>query len=467
MRLRALLPLVALIAAACSGSGGATPSRPAASNPAASSSSTSSSAPSSSPQAATTAGAADWPTYHGDAVRSGRSSDLTTAGRSRLLTSIKLDGAVYASPVAAADVVVAATEDDTVYGLGGGRQLWRAHLGEPSPASERPCGNVDPLGITGTPVISGDSVYLVAEFGQPVRHEIFALDLHTGAAKWHRGVDLPGRDATVMQQRGALAVAGNRVWVTFGGLAGDCGNYVGRLIGVPLNGSGDLVHYDVPTAREAGMWTPPGPVVDAAGHLLVATGNGASLPGDAYDHSDSVLELDTTAKLIDAYSPAAWVSENAGDVDLGSVGPALVASQWIVQAGKSPTVRVLRQGHLAGIGGEVSAKDVCAAYGGAAVDGGVVYLPCKDGVRAVRVDGSGTLHVLWHAASSIEGSPVIGGGRVWALDQDAGVLHALDPATGRSVAEVRVGVTSRFATPALYAGLVIVPTLTGLAFVRP
>jgi hypothetical protein len=31
---------------------------------------------------------------------------------------------------------------------------------------------------------------------------------------------------------------------------------------------------------------------------------------------------------------------------------------------------------------------------------------------------------------------------------------------------VRVGVTSRFATPAIYGNLMLVPTLTGVVFVR-
>jgi hypothetical protein len=64
------------------------------------------------------------------------------------------------------------------------------------------------------------------------------------------------------------------------------------------------------------------------------------------------------------------------------------------------------------------------------------------------------------------GSPVIGGGRVWALDPKGGVLHALDPATGKSVGQVTVGETSRFATPALSGSNVIVPTLTGIVVFR-
>ena len=58
----------------------------------------------------------------------------------------------------------------------------------------------------------------------------------------------------------------------------------------------------------------------------------------------------------------------------------------------------------------VLATASAAAFGGAAVDGSVVYLPCTDGVRAVRVDDAGKLHVLWHATMTINGSPVVGGG---------------------------------------------------------
>jgi hypothetical protein len=73
--------------------------------------------------------------------------------------------------------------------------------------------------------------------------------------------------------------------------------------------------------------------------------------------------------------------------------------------------------------------------------------------------------VLWHASPSIAGSPVLGGGRVWALDQEAGVLHALDPATGHSTAHADIGVTSRFATPALSGEHLLIPTLAGLTIV--
>ena len=413
--------------------------------------------------------APDWPTYHGDVARSGVSTTMPApSGTPRVVAQVVLDGAVYAAPIVAGGRTIVATENDTVYAFSStGREEWRRHLGSPSPAGERPCGNIDPLGITGTPHFdaASGSVFVAAEHGAPVRHELVALDARTGAVRWRKGIDLPGADPVVMQQRGALTVTGGRVWVAFGGLAGDCGGYKGRVIGVRIDGAGAPVSFTVPTTREAGIWTPPGPSVDSAGHLYVAVGNGEAGVGDPYDHSDSVLELSGDGALLDYFAPSDWARENAQDLDLGSQGPALVG-QYIFQAGKSGTAYVLRRGALGGIGGEVSSAVLpCHSYGGTAVRDGVVYVPCEEGVRAVRITSAGRMTPLWQASGGITGSPVVGGGRVWALDTDVGVLHALDPDNGKSLGAVAVGAVSRFATPALYGRDILIGTVQGLTIV--
>jgi outer membrane protein assembly factor BamB len=465
-RAGALVGLLALTAAGCSGSARPAPSA----TPAASASATAPAAPSSTPAGGAAGAAPDWPAYHGDASHSGRSASMPgVRGSPKVIESIKLDGAVYASPIAVDGVIVVATENDSVYAFDThGKQLWHVSAGSPSPAYQRPCGNIDPLGITGTPVYSAQTgdVYLVAEHGAPVGHDLIALDLHTGKVRWRKDIDRPGATPAAMQQRGALAITGGRVWVSFGAQFGDCSNYKGRVIGVRLDGTGAPVLYQPSPRRQGGIWNPAGPAVDAAGDLYVVSANGSSFPGDAYDHTNSVLEVSSSGKLVSSFAPAGWAQNNEGDVGLGSQGVALVGTKWAVLGGKSGPVYVLRQGHLGGIGGQVSATNVCLSYGGPAVDGNVVYLPCTDGVRAVRIDSAGRLDELWHAPDAVAGSPVIGGGRVWALDQTGGVLHALDPATGQSLGHVPVGETSRFATPAIYRSLVLVPTLAGLVFVQ-
>ncbi|HEV7193038.1 MAG TPA: PQQ-binding-like beta-propeller repeat protein [Jatrophihabitantaceae bacterium] len=417
------------------------------------------------------AGAAstDWRTYHGNVARTGVSTSMPAAvGNPTIAKAVTLDGAVYASPIVAKGITIVATEHDSVYAFdSAGNQLWVAHLGTASPAAERPCGNIDPLGITGTPVYDTSSglVFVAPEYsGSPPRHELVGLILATGAVKWHTSIDLPGVDQVAMQERGALTVAGGSVWVPFGGLAGDCGNYKGRVVGMAVNGAGSPISYTVPTTREAGIWTPPGPTVDSTGRMYVAVGNGASGVGDPYDFSDSVLALNTSAQLVDSFSPTTWASDNAADKDLGSQGPAIVG-QWIFQAGKSGTAYVLRRSALGGIGGEVSQAPLCASFGGTAVQNSIVYVPCTDGLRAVKIDSTGHMKVLWHAASTITGSPVIGGGRIWSLDTHAGVLYGLDPKTGASLGSVSVGAVSRFATPALSGKYALVPTLGGYSIV--
>jgi outer membrane protein assembly factor BamB len=464
LRAAALTAVLALAVAACSGTSTLRPSSPATAPP-------SSRAPTAPAPSTGTAGAApaDWPMYHGDPAHNGVSRSMPALrGPLNVVNSVKLDGAVYASPIAVDGVIVVATENDSVYGLDpSGRQLWHVSVGTPSPAYQRPCGNIDPLGITGTPVYSAQTgdVYLVAEHGGPVGHDLIALDPRTGKVRWTKNIDLPGPTPAAMQQRGALAISGGRVWVSLGAQFGDCANYKGRVVGVRLDGAGAPVVYDPSTRRQGGIWNPAGPTVDAAGHLYVVSANGSTFPGDAYDHTNSVLKLSPSGKLLDSFAPADWAQNNQGDVGLGSQGVALVGTKWAVLGGKSGPVYVLRQGHLGGIGGQVSTADICLSFGGAAVDGNVVYLPCTDGVRAVRVDSAGTLHVLWQASGRVTGSPVAGGGRLWALDQFGGVLHALDPATGQTREQVKVGETSRFATSAIYGSLVLVPTLAGVAYV--
>ena len=462
-RLPAAVLAAVLGLAACTSSGsGSTGSAPVtAPNTTSSSSAGTPTAPAAAP--------ADWPMYHRDPTHSGNASMMPAVRTLAVRARIRLDGEVYASPIVVHGLTVVATENDVVYGLDGSyRQRWKVDLGDPSPSEERQCGNITPLGITGTPVYDASTglFYLVAELKGDVRHQLIALDPATGATKWRRSVDLPGVSARDMQQRGALAVAHGRVWVSFGAQAGDCGDYKGRVVGIELDGSGAPVSFTPPTERGGGIWNPAGPTLGPAGDLYVVSANGAAFPGDTYDYTNSVVRIDRSAKRVDSFAPDDWAVNNRDDVGLGSQGVALVGTKWAVLGGKSGPVYVLRRDKLGGIGGQVSVRNICKSFGGAAVSGNTVYLPCTDGVRAVRVTAAGTLQVLWHAADPIAGSPIAGGGRVWSLDSSAGVLQALDPRTGRTREQLDVGETSRFATPAVRGGDVLVPTLTGLTVAR-
>jgi outer membrane protein assembly factor BamB len=128
---------------------------------------------------------------------------------------------------------------------------------------------------------------------------------------------------------------------------------------------------------------------------------------------------------------------------------------------------VLKRSSLGHVGGYVSSSTSpsCHSYGGTAVAGYTLWVPCTEGVTAFHVHSGGQLHYHWRAASNITGSPVAGGHRVWALDPSGGRLYSLNPVNGATVTSISVGTTSRFATPALYGHHVIIGTLTGVVVV--
>ncbi len=409
--------------------------------------------------------AADWPLYHLDAGRTGNQLAFPMFGGSLSEAWFaKLDGAAYAEPLVVDGQVIAVTENDSVYALdpATGSILWRQNLGTPVRLSTLPCGDIDPLGITGTPAYDAatGSVFMVAEEAGS-HHVLYALDASTGAVRWSRNVDVSGDSPITHQQRPALAVANGYVYIGFGGLAGDCGQYKGKVVGVPTSGSGGTIAYRVPVKREGAVWATGGPVIDSSGNLYVSTGNGSSTT--SYDGSDSVIELSPTLQMIGRFAPSNWASDNAQDLDLGSTNPVLVPGGWVFQVGKRGTGYVMHQGALGGIGGQVSSASVCGAYGGMAQDGSTIYVPCRTAIRQVTIGADGKLTVGWLTKSGVGGGPaVVGGGAVWSLNVANGHLYALDPATGAALASISVGTLPHFASPTLWGGQVLVGTMSGV-----
>ena len=227
--------------------------------------------------------------------------------------------------------MIAATENDSVYAISRatGKTVWRAHVGTPVPQSAlHGCGDIFPLGITGTPIYDqGDGlVYAVAET-TGYQHVLFGLSAADGKVEVRRDLDQPteANQPAWNQQRPALAIDDGRVYAAFGGLAGDCGAYLGGVVGVALNGRGPLVSWHTPTSREGAVWGTGGPVVEPNGGLWVSNGNGAAGPGDPYDGSDSVTALSPVLHRNGYFAPASWAADNASDLDLGSTEPVIAA----------------------------------------------------------------------------------------------------------------------------------------------
>jgi polyvinyl alcohol dehydrogenase (cytochrome) len=426
------------------------------------------SSPAASPAPSATQAATDWLQYHGNGARTGSVAGMPAAGPLSIAWSASLGGAVYGQPLVIGGTVVAATETDEIYGLdlATGAVRWHVKVGTPVPLSQQPCGDLDPLGITGTGVYDPQTqlAYFVAQSG-PAGHLLIGVDPADGGVRFRRSVPSPDHEPSYDQQRGALALTDGQVYVVFGGHFGDCGPYIGSIVSVPASGSGSIRSYLVPTAKQGGIWASGGPVIGPDGTIYVSAGNGAAV-SSSYDGSDSVTALTPRLTRVGIFAPANWRMLSADDLDLGSSSPALLSDGRILQVGKQGVGYLLDAAQLGGVGGQLASGPVCGAgFGGPAVLGTVVYEPCLTGLAAVDTAG-GRVQVRWHGPAGVGGSPVLGGGAVWVADWDSGRLYELAPGTGAVRQQISLGgQLPHFVSPSLSGAFVLVGTLTGVTAV--
>jgi outer membrane protein assembly factor BamB len=415
-----------------------------------------------------------------------------------------LDAGVYGQPLVYDATVYVGTEDDTIYAIAAktGKVTWRLQVGTPvrtavvdsAPTLSASCGDIDPLGITGTPVIDpGTSEIFTAEETevggnrwQDVQHWLVAVSLVTHKELWHRQIDPPyGNQAShyyvpAEQQRPALTLLGGRIYVEFGGLIGDCGKYHGYVVSLVAGGTGPLVSYQVPTRREGAIWGTGGAFVSSSGDLYVATGNGSSNSVSTYDEGNSVVELSPALARLGYWAPSNWVQLNDNDWDLGSAGPVAVPGTSLLFVAGKPAANgsfgyLMPASHLGGIGkgaftgplclgGGVFGADATYVIGTGARSGTYVFAPCGSGTVAVEVDASAmTFKRVWSASTgSPDGPPVVAGGLVWAVNWGSGDLYGMSPSTGQAVLERSTGALEHFATPAVGDGRLLVPTQNGV-----
>jgi hypothetical protein len=396
--------------------------------------------------------------YHGNP---GRSGNFVVPGLSwERARSVHLDpgfhprfsGHVYAQPLywqppgASSGLLIVATEDDTVQAIDArsGNVVWARMLGRPVALAIQPCGNIDPLGITGTPVIDQKSqaVYLdamIAEASGP-RHQIFALSLKDGAILPGWPVDVATAlmasgqhfNAPDQNQRGALTVLGGRVYVPYGGHFGDCGDYHGWVIGVGLQNPGDIVSWST-RAQGGGIWAPGGIASDGRS-LFVATGN--TIDVRQWSDGEAVFRLAPDLargnRTQDYFAPPDWSALDARDADLGGTNPLPLnvsagngTQALILALGKDARAYLLDRNNLGGIGGSLVSKTVAAdpirtaasAYPAAdgmfvAFEGPGAHCPApRRGdaltVLKIRAGSPPALATAWCGALSGRGSPVV------------------------------------------------------------
>jgi outer membrane protein assembly factor BamB len=327
----------------------------------------------------------------------------------------RFQGHMYAQPLyvrgsaqasADASMLVVATEDNGVHALDArtGDAIWTRSLGRNVARSMLPCGNISPLGVTGTPAIDETTGSLLLDAAiadsSGVHHRVFALSLKDGSVLPGWPVDvaeaLRGRTPTFnardQNQRGALAVLGGTVYVPFGGHFGDCGTYHGWVVGVRLSDPHQVSGWAT-RARGGGIWAPGG--ISIAGQsLFVATGNtfGASTWSDGEAVIRLSPDLRRSDNTRDFFAPRDWLALDERDADLGGSNPLPFDVEGgngrqalMLALGKDGRTYLLDRENLGGIGGSLAIETITQAPIRTAP---AVYLIGSDAFVALQAAGA-------------------------------------------------------------------------------
>ena len=324
--------------------------------------------------------------YHNDGKRSGLYTDsaFTQSAAANLTRDLSFDGAivgnVYAQPLYIESgpngpMIIAVTESNNVYALDSvdGSIIWQRNVGAPVPAPDLQCTEVGSMGIIGTPVVDLNSralflnAMVTPDGGTTIKHYIISLNVDTGAINsgWPVDVELMAQFnglhfiAAIQQQRPALAIIGNILYVGYGSM-GDCDLYHGWLVGVPINNPASVTAWAAATAGSAtggAIWGVGG-IASDGNNPFVTTGNTIDA-GGTWSGGEAVIRFQPgpvfSGNTSDYWAPTNWQTLDSQDADLGASGPLLVdvpdatPSRLVVAMGKDQNAYLLNRDNLGGI----------------------------------------------------------------------------------------------------------------------
>ncbi|HEU0273858.1 MAG TPA: hypothetical protein VFQ83_04970 [Candidatus Udaeobacter sp.] len=413
-------------------------------------------------------------------------SAFTQSASANLMRDMNFDGtiagSVWAQPLyvddgpGGAPTIIAVTESNNVYALDAinGSIIWQTNVGTPVSLSDLTCPwDVDPIGITGTPVIDLDSRSLffnamtTPDEGKTKKHLIFSLSLDTGAINPGWPVDV-GESAvsngttftpSIQAQRSALGIVNDIVYVPYGSLF-DCGVYHGWLVGVPTNNPASVMAWATEAIGGA-VWGVGGVASDGMSPF-VATGNTFDTNGN-WGGGEAVIRFQAgpvfTGNPSDYWAPPNWLTLDDQDKDIGGCGPVLVdvpgatPSHLVVALGKDGNAYLLNRDNLGGITVPIASSHVS---NGSIIQAAVTY-QTKQGtyvafransttLSAFRITATGPPSIInaWSVSQPGRASPFVTSTDgvndviVWVVGADVGgdqKLHGFDGDTGKIIYE--------------------------------
>jgi outer membrane protein assembly factor BamB len=450
--------------------------------------------------------------HHANSCRDGRyiAAGLNRGAASSLTLDASFVGTLagatfFAQPLYVANgpggkaMVIAVSEQNQVYALdaANGAMLWHHSLGTPVPLARFACGNIDPLGVTGTPVIDATSrtLFVAAmttpDDGTTKKQMVYALSIDDGTVKTNWPVDISAKvtanglafDSAYQGNRGALAFIGGTLYVPYGGFYGDCGTYHGWLVAIsPASPQSPSAW--ATSAKGGGPWGPGGVASDGTS-LFMTTGNTSGT--STWGGGEAVLRFSPGPVLADSYAPANWLTLDQQDLDLGGTGPVMLDLPGATPAtlafalGKDGKIYLTDRTSLGGVGGaavvtQVASNSIITAAAAYTTTLGTYVVfhatgaHCPVGqsgdLTAVKlVPGSPpTVTTAWCATQNGKGSPIVTStdgtaqSVVWSLGAEGdNKLHGYNGDTGELIfSSPALSQIRRFQTPIVGGGRIFV-----------
>ena len=434
------------------------------------------------------AGAQSVVTYHNAPNRAGLyiAPSLTFAAAAKIRPdpgfNATISGNVYAQPLywqaspTAKGMVIAATESNLVYALDAdtGAIVWQTQLAPPAPVSALGCGNIDPEGVTGTPVIdpASGTLYLDAMtiLGKATpRQMLYAVSLATGKIlpNWPLDVQVAMAarhvpfSSTYQGDRSGMQLIGGKLYLSYAGRYGDCGPYHGTVVEVSPAGTPAITGSWSTRAKGGGIWAQGGVASDGTS-LFATTGNTFSnaswVDGEAIIRLLPGLARSTNTQ--DYFTPANWKILDNEDLDLGGtqalpldVASGSTAVPRVLALGKDGNAYLINRSNLGGTGGQLQIVKVSNSV---IITAPAVYSTAKttlvtftnyadagacggNAITTLRVTPS-AIATAWCAPFNGRGAPIItttNGSAypiVWAAGSEGdNLLHGFNALTGQVV----------------------------------
>jgi PQQ enzyme repeat len=324
-------------------------------------------------------------------------SAFTPSAAANLTRDLNFDGTivgnVYAQPLyieggpGGRAMIITATESNNVYALDAldGTIIWQRNVGPPVPLSDLPCpSKFDIMGITGTPIVdlASRALFLDAmttpDGGTTKQHLVISLNVDTGdinpgwpvdveATATYNGINF---SAETQQQRPALGIVGNILYVGYGSMRDLC-VWHGWLVGVPIDNPASVTAWAAASTagtRGGAIWGVGGIASDGK-NPFVTTGNTFGTNGN-WDGGEAVIRFQPgpifSGSPSDYWVPTNWLSLDNLDSDLGASGPLLVdvpgatPSHLIVAMGKDRNAYLVNRDNLGGISQPVVSAQVAS-----------------------------------------------------------------------------------------------------------